>query len=222
MATPPPATTGWDSQPRSGASRPEGEPRTRSARRLNPGFEAQPVRGGLRPQRTGWDSNPRGREPTRFPIVRLKPLGHPSEQLWPLHAGEPLKEARPFDRSRKLPEAKSETIRSTSGEDASPPKPQPCVRRPVAYRARCTCTGWDSQPRSGVSRPEGEARMRSTAASTLGSNHAPCDGGQSPQAEGVGFEPTRPSRVNALAGRRLKPLGHPSEIAPPGIEPGLF
>src|SRR5690606_38763828 len=29
-------------------------------------------------QRTGWDSNPRGREPTRFPIVRLKPLGHPS------------------------------------------------------------------------------------------------------------------------------------------------
>ena len=32
-------------------------------------------------QRTGWDSNPRGREPTRFPIVRLKPLGHPSTAL---------------------------------------------------------------------------------------------------------------------------------------------
>ena len=30
--------------------------------------------------RTGWDSNPRGREPTRFPIVRLKPLGHPSNE----------------------------------------------------------------------------------------------------------------------------------------------
>ena len=29
-------------------------------------------------QRTGWDSNPRGLAPTRFPIVRLKPLGHPS------------------------------------------------------------------------------------------------------------------------------------------------
>ncbi len=29
-------------------------------------------------QRTGWDSNPRGLSPTRFPIVRLKPLGHPS------------------------------------------------------------------------------------------------------------------------------------------------
>ncbi len=28
--------------------------------------------------RTGWDSNPRGLAPTRFPIVRLKPLGHPS------------------------------------------------------------------------------------------------------------------------------------------------
>ena len=32
-------------------------------------------------KRTGWDSNPRGREPTRFPIVRLKPLGHPSSKL---------------------------------------------------------------------------------------------------------------------------------------------
>ena len=30
--------------------------------------------------------------------------------------------------------------------------------------------------------------------------------------EGVGFEPTRPFRVNALAGRRLKPLGHPSKL----------
>lgn len=29
-------------------------------------------------KRTGWDSNPRGLAPTRFPIVRLKPLGHPS------------------------------------------------------------------------------------------------------------------------------------------------
>ena len=28
--------------------------------------------------RTEWDSNPRGLSPTRFPIVRLKPLGHPS------------------------------------------------------------------------------------------------------------------------------------------------
>ena len=31
--------------------------------------------------------------------------------------------------------------------------------------------------------------------------------------EGVGFEPTRPFRVNALAGRRLKPLGHPSTFS---------
>ena len=29
-------------------------------------------------ERTGWDSNPRGQMPTRFPVVRLKPLGHPS------------------------------------------------------------------------------------------------------------------------------------------------
>ena len=33
----------------------------------------------------------------------------------------------------------------------------------------------------------------------------------SPQTEGVGFEPTRSFRTNALAGRRLKPLGHPSK-----------
>ena len=51
--------TGWDSQPRSGASRPEGEVRRRSLRNLNPGFESQPLRGGLCPQRRGWDSNPR-------------------------------------------------------------------------------------------------------------------------------------------------------------------
>ena len=74
--------------------------------------------------------------------------------------------------------------------------------------------GWDSQLRSGASRPEGEPRMRSTGGSTLGSKHASCEGGLCPQAEGVGFEPTRPSRVNALAGRRLKPLGHPSENCP--------
>ena len=29
-------------------------------------------------ERTGRDSNPRGQMPTRFPVVRLKPLGHPS------------------------------------------------------------------------------------------------------------------------------------------------
>jgi hypothetical protein len=34
------------------------------------------------------------------------------------------------------------------------------------------------------------------------------------QAEGVGFEPTRAFRPNALAGRRLKPLGHPSGELP--------
>ena len=42
----------------------------------------------------------------------------------------------------------------------------------------------------------------------------PSPGRALPAAEGVGFEPTRPFRVNALAGRRLKPLGHPSEKLP--------
>ena len=39
----------------------------------------------LSTKRTGWDSNPRGREPTRFPIVRLKPLGHPSHETDVVH-----------------------------------------------------------------------------------------------------------------------------------------
>ena len=61
---------------------------TRSLARLEPrskplrssrGFE--PTFNSVLPSlRTGWDSNPRGREPTRFPIVRLKPLGHPSNK----------------------------------------------------------------------------------------------------------------------------------------------
>ena len=33
--------------------------------------------------------------------------------------------------------------------------------------------------------------------------------------EGVGFEPTRTFLSNALAGRRLKPLGHPSQMSCP-------
>ena len=42
-------------------------------------------------------------------------------------------------------------------------------------------------PRSGA---EGEARMRSTGASTLGSNHSLSGAGLCPATEGVGFEPT--------------------------------
>jgi len=41
--------------------------------------------------------------------------------------------------------------------------------------------------------------------STLGKPGPSCG-----ETEGVGFEPTRAFRPNALAGRRLKPLGHPS------------
>jgi hypothetical protein len=37
----------------------------------------------------------------------------------------------------------------------------------------------------------------------------------------VGFEPTRPFRVNALAGRRLKPLGHPSNLFRSALVNGL-
>ena len=44
----------------------------------------------------------------------------------------------------------------------------------------------------------------------------PTSPSKSPSAEGVGFEPTRVFRPNALAGRRLKPLGHPSKTNGPG------
>ena len=56
--------------------RPEGQP---MCVWVLAGYSAMEGR-GLPPtvKRTGWDSNPRGRKPTRFPIVRLKPLGHPS------------------------------------------------------------------------------------------------------------------------------------------------
>ena len=80
--------------------------------------------------------------------------------------------------------------------------------------ARCATTGWDSQPRGRDSGAEGEPRMQSTGGSTPGSNAHPLRREPGSRAEGVGFEPTRPSRVNALAGRRLKPLGHPSENCP--------
>ena len=48
-------------------------------------------------QRTGWDSNPRGREPTRFPIVRLKPLGHPSTALRAAEGHRPSLQRREWD-----------------------------------------------------------------------------------------------------------------------------
>ena len=51
-------------------------PRSRSAAQIAAWVRIQTLL--LIQKRTGWDSNPRGREPTRFPIVRLKPLGHPS------------------------------------------------------------------------------------------------------------------------------------------------
>ncbi len=49
-----------------------------SAPQLEPGFESRRAWA----LRTEWDSNPRGLSPTRFPIVRLKPLGHPSRYLF--------------------------------------------------------------------------------------------------------------------------------------------
>jgi hypothetical protein len=119
--------------------------------------------------RTGWDSNPRGLSPTRFPIVRLKPLGHPSRDVAPWPALR-----REWDGPR------------------------------FARSSRVT-------PFSGA--------LRAHTPSALGSNPA----SQSPwvgipetvlsllPTEGVGFEPTRVLRPNALAGRRLKPLGHPSK-----------
>ena len=70
---------GWDSNPAAGAAgSPKVSPRSRfrAGARNRGGFEST----GTVEKRTGWDSNPRGLSPTRFPIVRLKPLGHPSRR----------------------------------------------------------------------------------------------------------------------------------------------
>lgn len=125
-------------------------------------------------KRTGWDSNPRGREPTRFPIVRLKPLGHPSSY------------------------ARDESTR-------------PCASRWI-------------RPFVGSVEPEWDSSLRANHHLARSTRPTLCDLlCRSPawvrirnlsdllQAEGVGFEPTRTFRSNALAGRRLKPLGHPSK-----------
>ncbi len=80
----------------------------------------------------------------------------------------------------------------------------------------------------GIDSPASQIR-RARSLRSLGSNPRASFESPTPsfQAEGVGFEPTRLFRVNALAGRRLKPLGHPSAgaavlIGPPGLEPGIF
>ena len=77
---------------------------------------------------------------------------------------------------------------------------------PVASR---TTHSRASRPTHPVARLEPTLRVGSNACATM-----------TPEAriartplftEGVGFEPTRTFRSNALAGRRLKPLGHPSK-----------
>ena len=96
------------------------------------------------------------------------------------------------------------------------PEAQPWVRitarqGPGLARER---RGWDSQPRGRASGAEGEARMRSTGASTLGSNHSPSGAGPCPATEGVGFEPTwvktrrfsRPVQLAALPPLHLRKI----------------
>ncbi len=88
---PPPTTltiqtrTGWDSTRRGSRTvqrTAADQPKRKVAQRPRVG-SIIPLLTPLTIQtRTGWDSNPRGREPTRFPIVRLKPLGHPSQLVW--------------------------------------------------------------------------------------------------------------------------------------------
>ncbi len=77
-------------------------------------------------------------------------------------------------------------------------RPEASGVRPEVERRR----GWDWLPTVAELATRGRSvRTHETLSSRP---HRPSE------AEGVGFEPTRLFRVNALAGRRLKPLGHPS------------
>ena len=156
---PPPVDAG-DSQPRAPprqrvrrrgeeAKPPQPQPRVRNPPRPRPGFARQ---------RTGWDSNPRGREPTRFPIVRLKPLGHPSETYVATTTSEnPPNQARPIDRSRRTARAvQGESARpancgwASASRDQMPDRQMPPSQGPDGIRSR--------GPRE---RAEGEVRRRS-------------------------------------------------------------
>ena len=140
-------------------------------------------------KRTGWDSNPRGREPTRFPIVRLKPLGHPSSSLGtnpPRHCARrwarpvcSVNQRREWDGLAALAVSRDFPLGALGAINTPARSTRPNAPRSAAQLARVG------------SNPEPVRRFFS--------------------AEGVGFEPTRTFRSNALAGRRLKPLGHPSK-----------
>ena len=182
--------------------------------------------------------------------MRLKPLGHPSEtHVATTTCGETAADKlpervggnTPNERSAVWPQAQDRM----PDRQMRPPQTQTRIRNRGPRRRPKVSRGRSPQPQtldSNSGRPPcplrlhgGGIRSRGPAkrirrrgedakhrSLNPGFESRPLRGEPRSPAEGVGFEPTRPSRVNALAGRRLKPLGHPSDIAPPGIEPGLF
>jgi hypothetical protein len=156
-------------------------------------------------ERTGWDSNPRGRLPTRFPIVRLKPLGHPSRSKRPRtgSAHDPRSASRPLDTKLRAPPKSGMELRSAFGRSS--------------LRLRVGRAGAGHPAVANVDptlrRPADGAWVRTHLLPEATRHLTPRfeSRGRRFQTEGVGFEPTRTFRSNALAGRRLKPLGHPSK-----------
>ena len=161
--------------------------------------------------RTGWDSNPRGREPTRFPIVRLKPLGHPSNAAVDRPGTRPpsLHQHREWDGAAVAPRSslvsrKNHVERSAHHPFAARPEPTPAIRFASRAWVRTLVTPTNTRDR------------------IAGAHHIRREWDSNP----------RGPETNALAGRRLKPLGHPSKaetprqekrlrVAPLGLEPRL-
>src|SRR5436190_17055548 len=98
-------------------------------------------------RRTGWDSNPRNGCPlTRFPSVRLQPLGHPSELLdaeeklirhCAAYHGQPFRGASEEARPRTSPIVAPCTVRAVHARMPATPQQDPAAvlsrrRRPAA------------------------------------------------------------------------------------------
>jgi hypothetical protein len=92
---------------------------------------------------------------------------------------------------------------------------EPRTPPPKLHRLHQIRRGWDGRRKRRRLADPPIPRFARHHLRPLGSNatlRVGPNGDSSPLTEGVGFEPTRASRPNALAGRRLKPLGHPSKL----------
>ena len=164
------------------------------------------------PERTGWDSNPRGRMPTRFPVVRLKPLGHPSFDTGQIGAPgfEPGTSATRTQRSTGLshapwrwesPAARAPVSRPATGKMSAEAEglepPSACARRissavPYQLGLRLLLPG-RRESALGAHGGSGMGLRAATAAPRpppARRRSIPVPSDRSTLTEGVGFEPT--------------------------------